>query len=125
MVGQGSESGRESRGFLAPPDCHGKPVYTFVTRRLRFRYRGRMAISNEHNLNSLPPAVKPFGIRVSLRPRDPFTRLVGADWQKLHWFATARERDEAYEDMASCHRYSRLGDEPAVVLERIAENTAR
>jgi len=84
-----------------------------------------MAISNEHNLNSLPPAVKPFGIRVSLRRRDPFTRLVGADWQTLHWFATERERDEALEDMASRHRYSRRGDEPAVVFEKVVENAGR
>jgi hypothetical protein len=81
-----------------------------------------MSISNEHNLNSLPPAVKPFGIRVSLRPRDPFTRLVGADWQKLHWFATERERDAAFEDMSSRHPYSRRGDEPAVIFEKIADN---
>ena len=81
-----------------------------------------MSISNEHNLNSLPPAAKPFGIRVSLRPRDPFTRLVGADWQKLHWFATERERDDAFEDMSSRHRYSRRGDEPAVVFEKITDN---
>ena len=84
-----------------------------------------MAIAHEHNLNSRPPAVKPFGIRVSLRPSDPFTRLVGADWQKLHWFATERERDEVFEDMASRHRYSRRGDEPTVVLEKIAENARR
>ena len=36
------------------------------------------------------PVAKPFGIRVRLRARDPFTRLVGADWQK-----TALVRDGA------------------------------
>jgi hypothetical protein len=84
-----------------------------------------MAISNEHNLNSLPPAIKPFGIRVSLRARDPFTRLVGADWQKLHWFATERERDRAFDDMSGRHRYSRRGDEPAVVYQKVADNPQR
>ena len=84
-----------------------------------------MAISNEHNLNSRPTAVKPYGIRVSLRPRDPFTRLVGSDWQKLHWFATELERDEVFEDMSRRHPYSRRGDEPSVVLEKIAENAGR
>ena len=84
-----------------------------------------MAISNEHNLNVLPPAATPFGIRVRLRGRDPFTRLVGADWQKLHWFATERERDEALADMSARHPYSRRGDEPAVVFEKIAEADAR
>ena len=84
-----------------------------------------VAISNEHNLNSPPPAAKPFGIRVRLRARDPFTRLVGADWQKLHWFATERERDLAFADMAPRHPYSRRGDEPAVVFEKVAEGAAR
>lgn len=84
-----------------------------------------MAISNQHNLNSLPPTIKPYGIRVSLRARDPFTRLVGADWQKLHWFATERERDEAFADMSGRHRYSRRGDEPAVVFEKIADSPGR
>ena len=54
-----------------------------------------MAISNPHNLRAPPPAARPFGIRVRLRPGDPFARLVGADWQRFHWFATERERDEA------------------------------
>lgn len=84
-----------------------------------------MAISNEHNLNSYPPAAKPFGIRVSLRPHDPFTRLVGADWKKQHWFATASERDEVFDDMSRRHPFSRRGDEPSVVLEKIAENVSR
>lgn len=84
-----------------------------------------MAIAHEHNLISRPPSVKPFGIRVSLRPRDPFTRLVGADWQKLHWFATERERDMVFDDMASRHRYSRRGDEPSVLFEKISGDYAR
>ncbi len=84
-----------------------------------------MAISNEHNLNVPPPAAKPFGIRARLRPRDPFTRLVGADWQKLHWFATEIERDDALADMAARHDYSRRGDEPAVIYEKVSEGSAR
>ncbi len=54
-----------------------------------------------------------------LRARDPFTRLVGAEWQKLHWFATERERDAAFEDMSGRHLYSRRGDEPAVIYEKL------
>lgn len=84
-----------------------------------------MAISNEHNLNSRPQVIKPFGICVSLRPRDPFTRLVGSDWQKLHWFATESERDLAFEDMSRRHPYSRRGDQPAVLFEKIAETAGR
>jgi len=84
-----------------------------------------MAISNEHNLNTTPPAAKPFGIRARLRAGDPFTRLVGADWQKLHWFATERERDDALADMAGRHAYSRRGDEPAVIYEKVSEGATR
>jgi hypothetical protein len=81
-----------------------------------------MAIAHEHNLIEAPPAVKPFGIRVSLRARDPFTRLVGASWQKFHWFATERERDAAFADMSSRHLYSRRGDEPSVVYDKVSES---
>lgn len=84
-----------------------------------------MSISNEHNLNAPPPGARPWGIRVRLRARDPFTRLVGADWQKLHWFATERERDAALADMAARHPYSRRGDEPAVICERVSEDARR
>ena len=78
-----------------------------------------MTIASEHNLNDQPPAANPFGIRVSLRPRDPFTRLVGADWQKFHWYATEHARDDVLADMASRHPYSRRGDEPTVILEKV------
>lgn len=84
-----------------------------------------MATCHEHNLRSPPPPARPFGIRVSLLPGDPFARLVGADWQKLHWFATERERDAVLADMASRHPYSHGGDEPAVRFERISESTPR
>ena len=80
-----------------------------------------MGISNEHNLSEPPPAARPFGIRVRLRSGDPFAKLVGADWQKSHWFASARERDNVLADMESRHLYSRRGDEPAVVLEKIEQ----
>ena len=79
-----------------------------------------MAIAHPHNLIAAPPAAKPFGIRVSLRARDPFTRLVDAGWQKFHWFASERERDEAFADMAARHLYSRRGDEPSVIYEKVS-----
>lgn len=78
-----------------------------------------MAICHEHNLRAPPAAAKPYGIRVTIRPGDPFARLVGHDWQKLHWFASAAERDAALEDMASRHVYSRRGDRPTVEYEKI------
>jgi hypothetical protein len=78
-----------------------------------------MSIAHEHNLNAPPPAARPYGIRARLRARDPFTRLVGAGWHKLHWFATERERDEALADMSGRHLYSRRGDEPTVIYEKV------
>lgn len=83
-----------------------------------------MAICHEHNLRAAPPSEKPFGIRVSLKRGDPFARVVGADWQKLHWFATAHERDTVLADMAARHAYSRRGDEPSVRLEKIEAGAA-
>jgi hypothetical protein len=79
-----------------------------------------MGIANAQNLaRSAETLPQPYGIRVRLRADDPFTRLVGRDWQKTHWYATAPERDCAMADMASKHEYSRIGDQPALVFEKV------
>lgn len=78
-----------------------------------------MAISQPNNFTRSIQAEQPFGIRVSLRPEDPFARLVGADWQKVHWFASEHERDEALGDMSRRHRFSRVGDEPALSFAKV------
>jgi hypothetical protein len=88
-----------------------------------------MLIANEQNL-SRPAAVtvRPFGIRVTLRAGDPFRLLLGHDWQKLHWYSSADERDAAMADMSRRHEYSRAGDQPAQVfekIERLAESRGR
>ncbi len=62
---------------------------------------------------------KPFGIRVTLPPGDTFQRLLGEDWEKLHWYASEAERDAAYEQMAERHGYYRRTDNPTQVLEKI------
>ncbi len=77
-----------------------------------------MTICHEHNARSATASSRPFGIRVSLAPGDPFARLVGADWEKLHWFANENERDRVMADMASRHAYSREGDAPALRFAR-------
>ena len=42
-----------------------------------------MGIANQQNMiRSIPVLPQPYGIRVRLRPGDPFAKLVGADWQK-------------------------------------------
>jgi hypothetical protein len=78
-----------------------------------------VAIAHEHNLILPPPTEKPFGIRVKLGPSDPFARLIGKDWEKCHWFATERQRDQAFAEMTSRHRYSRRGDRPVEIYEKI------
>ena len=84
-----------------------------------------MGISNAQNLaRDVEPALAPYGVRVRLRAGDPFARMVGNDWQKTHWYATAGERDRALLDMAREHEYSRIGDRPSLVFEK-TENLAQ
>lgn len=83
-----------------------------------------MAIQSAHNLNRpLTPPPQGYGVRVSLRPNDPFIRLLGPDWNRVHWYATAAERDAALADMSRKHDYSRPADSPALVFTKV-ENLA-
>jgi hypothetical protein len=86
-----------------------------------FSYRSaNMGIANAQNMvRGVPALPRPYGIRVSLRPGDPFAKLLGTDWQKTHWYFTAAERDQKLEEMARKHEYSRIGDQPAVVFEKV------
>ena len=83
-----------------------------------------MAICNEQNLCQPLPAHRPYGVRVRLRRTDPFRNLVGADWQKEHWFATAAERDVALARMSGRYAYFRPGDEPTLDFEKIDSRPA-
>jgi hypothetical protein len=84
-----------------------------------------MGIANLQNMiRSIPQSPKPYGVRVRLRAGDPFSKLLGADWQTTHWFFTIAERDKALEDMARRHEFSRIGDDPALVFEKV-ENLAQ
>lgn len=77
------------------------------------------SICHPHNLRAPPPASRPFGVRVSLRRGDPFAKLVGDDWHKLHWYATEPERDAALAEMSRRYPFFRIGDEPALVFEKV------
>jgi hypothetical protein len=79
-----------------------------------------MGISQAHNLNH-PPFIgqRPYGIRISLPEIDPLRNLLGPEWQRFHWFATAQERDAALADMRRQHEYSRRGDWPSLVFEKV------
>lgn len=79
-----------------------------------------MSVANSHNLSRGPTApALPYGIRVTLRRGDPFKLLLGEEWQKLHWYATATTRDAALADMSRRHEFSRLGDQPALNFEKV------
>lgn len=78
-----------------------------------------MEICHEHNLNRKPDPKRRFGIRVRLAPGDPLKRLIGGDFERVHWFASQTERDRALADMSSEHLYSRRGDRPTLVFERV------
>jgi hypothetical protein len=84
-----------------------------------------MGVSQSHNLNEPPlERLKPYGIRVSLPPGDPFRQLLGPEWHRLHWYATAEERDDQLREMSRRHEYSRTTDTPSLVFEKI-ENIAQ
>ena len=76
-----------------------------------------------HRHNLVDPesadADRPFGIRVTLPPGDTLRKILGDDWERLHWFRSEAERDYAFENMASRHGYSRKTDYPTQVLEKI------
>lgn len=80
-----------------------------------------MPYCHQHNLvePELADAERKFGIRVSLPQGDTFSRVLGADWETLHWYRSAAERDEAFAQMAVRHGYYRKTDSPTQVLEKL------
>jgi hypothetical protein len=79
-----------------------------------------MGIASAQNMvRAVPVLPQPYGIRVRLKRGDPFAKLLGADWQKTHWYFTAEERDRVLEEMSRKHEYSRIGDRPALVFEKV------
>ncbi len=79
-----------------------------------------MGISQPQNLRTPPiEKLRPYGIRVSLPPGDPFRKLLGPDWQGQHGYPTPAERDAALAEMSRRHEYSRAGDRPALVFQKI------
>ena len=60
-----------------------------------------------------------YGIRVTLPPGDTLRKIVGDDWERLHWYRSEAERDAAFEKMAARHGYYRKTDTPTQVLDKI------
>ncbi len=80
-----------------------------------------MTYCHRHNLVRKDQAnvERRFGIRVTLPDSDTFSRILGDEWENLHWFATERERDSAFDNMAMRHGYYRTTDSPTQLLEKI------
>lgn len=80
-----------------------------------------------HRHNLVDPSVadasadehRRFGIRVTLPKTDTLRKLLGDDWERLHWYPSAQERDKAFESMAIRHGYYRNSDDPTQILEKI------
>jgi hypothetical protein len=79
-----------------------------------------MGISNAHNLrSSASETLRPYGVRVSLPAGDPLRKLLGPEWNRLHWYSTVEERDARMAEMARRHEYSRITDSPSLVFEKV------
>ncbi len=85
-----------------------------------------MAQCHEHNLRERESGMpRPFGIRVALRPDDPFRKLLGADWSRSHWYETLEEREAELAEMSRRHEYSRPGDQPSLLFEKVEKLAER
>ena len=80
-----------------------------------------MDYCHQHNLvdQSVAAAERHYGIRVTLPATDTMRKVLGDDWERLHWYSSERERDVAYDNMATRHGYYRDTDSPTQVLEKI------
>ena len=80
-----------------------------------------MDFCNQHNLvePESAGAERLFGIRVTMPAQDTLQKLLGENWEKLHWYPSEQLRDTAFEQMAERHGYYRVSDGPSQVLEKI------
>lgn len=81
-------------------------------------------ICHPHNLSHpREPGEACYGVRVRMPAGDTFRKLLGEDWEKVHWFHSAAERDRALERIRLRHPYYRIGDNPSVIVEPIERGT--
>ena len=81
-----------------------------------------MDYCHQHNLVDQSEAGRErnFGIRVTLPAGDTLRNVLGDDWERLHWYATEQERDDAFDKMSIRHGYYRKSDSPTQVLEKVS-----
>ncbi len=80
-----------------------------------------MDFCHQHNLVNPETANRErnFGIRVTLPATDTLRKVLGDNWERFHWYATAAERDTAFDNMAVRHGYYRNTDSPTQILEKV------
>lgn len=80
-----------------------------------------MNYCHKHNLVDPETAGRDrtWGIRVSLPAGDTLRNILGDDWERLHWYPSEAERDEAFNQMAIRHGYYRNTDNPTQILEKV------
>ena len=76
---------------------------------------------NQHNLVDADTANadRKVGIKVSLPAGDTFSKILGDNWERVHWYASEVERDQAFENMDIRHGYYRETDSPTQILQKI------
>jgi hypothetical protein len=50
---------------------------------------------------------------------DTFESVLGKDWSALRWFSSESQRDQALVEITGKHPFSRVGDRPTYVVERV------
>ncbi|MDA0707250.1 MAG: hypothetical protein O2805_11710 [Proteobacteria bacterium] len=80
-----------------------------------------MNYCHQHNLVEPGSAdvERRFGIRVTLPAGDTMRKILGNDWERLHWYGSESKRDLAFSEMATRHGYYRTTDSPTQVLEKL------
>lgn len=65
--------------------------------------------------------MKKFGVKITLPEGDPMRapHLLGPAWTAERWFDSREERDQWIEEQRREHLYSRRGDIPSQLYERI------
>jgi len=80
-----------------------------------------MDYCHQHNLvdPSIAGAERRHGIRVTLPAGDTLRKILGEEWETLHWYQSKAERDKAFEWLATRHGYYRDTDSPTQILEKL------
>lgn len=88
---------------------------------MKFRYTAAVEYCHQHNLVNPDTAgsERHFGIRVTLPPNDTLRKILGNEWEKVHWYPSEAERDLAFEKMTTRHGYYRNTDSPSQILEKL------